>query len=45
MEWGKSEKKNPFKRQFHKMVKQTQTIRQQIAWVCLTILWDWRLKG
>ena len=30
------------------MVKRTQTIRQQIAdelLVCLTILWDWRLKG
>ena len=23
----------------------TQTIRRQIAWVCLTILWNWRLKG
>ena len=34
--------------QFHKVVKQTQTIRQKIAdelFACLTILWDWRLKG
>ena len=31
----------PFKRQFQKMFKHTQTI----VWVCLTILWDWRLKG
>ena len=28
-------------RQFHKVVKHTQTIRR----VCLTILWGWRLKG
>ena len=31
------------------MVKHSETIRQQIAgelfWVCLTILWGWRLKG
>ena len=30
------------------MVKHTHTIRvgnnQRIVWVCLTILWDWRLK-
>ena len=31
----------PFKRQFHKMVKHAQAI----VWVCLTILWGWRLKG
>ena len=38
----------PFKHQFHKMIKHTQTIRRQnwrrIVWECLTILWDWRLK-
>ena len=37
------------KRQFHKMVKHTQTICRkncrQTVWECLTILWDWRLKG
>ena len=31
------------------MVKHTHTIRRQfcrqIIWVCLAILWDWRLKG
>ena len=34
-------------RQFHKMVKHTQKIRRQITelFECLTILWDWRLKG
>ena len=43
-------------RQFDKMVKHTQTIHRQFAnnssaicrqivWACLTILWDWRLKG
>ena len=29
------------------MVKRTQTIRgnfRRIVWLCLTILWDWRLK-
>ena len=31
----------PFNCQSHKMVKYTQTI----VWVCLTILWNWRLKG
>ena len=39
---------NPLKRQFHKMVKHTQTICRQIAgefFEYLTILWDWRLKG
>ena len=34
-----------FKRQSHKKVKHTQTIRQQIIWVCLSILWVWYLKG
>ena len=41
-----------FKRKPHKMVEQTQTICRQFAgylngciWVCLTILWGWRLKG
>ena len=36
------------KRQFHNMVKHTQTIRRQIAdelFECLTILWDWSLMG
>ena len=38
-----------FHRQPHKMVKYTQTIRRlllelRIVWVCLTILWGWRLK-
>ena len=38
------------KRLLHKMVKHTQTIRRQkirqrIVWVCLTILWGWRLKN
>ena len=30
------------------MVKHSQTIRRQIAnklFECLTILWDWRMKG
>ena len=31
------------------MVKPIQTIRRQVAdeigWVCLTILWGWRLEG
>ena len=27
------------------MVKHTQAICRRIVWVCLTILWDWRLKG
>ena len=28
------------------MVKHTQIIRRRrIVWVCLTILWNWRLKG
>ena len=30
------------------MIKHTQTIRRQIVdelFECLTILWDWRLKG
>ena len=44
---------NPFKRQRHKIVKHTQTIRnnssaicQRLVWVCLTILGGgWRLKG
>ena len=34
------------KRQPHKMVKHTQkfvSFRWQIVWVCLTILWGWRL--
>ena len=39
----------PFKRQSHKMVRHTQTIRRQIAdelFECvLTILGNWRLKG
>ena len=38
----------PFKRQSHKIVKHTQTIRQQFAnelFECLTIFWNWRLKG
>ena len=35
----------PLKQQPHRMVKHTQTIRRQFAWVCLTILWGWRLKG
>ena len=35
----------PFKCQPHKMVNHTQAIRRQIASVCLTILWGWRLKG
>ena len=38
----------PFKRQPHKMVKHIQTTRWQIAgdlFVCLTILWGWRLNG
>ena len=34
-----------FKRLFNKMVKHTQTICRQIAWVWLTILWYRRLKG
>ena len=34
-----------FKRQLYKMVKHTQTICRRIVWVCLTILWDWHLKG
>ena len=29
-----------FKRQFHKMAN-----CRRIFWVCLAILWDWRLKG
>ena len=37
------------KRQFYKVVKHTQNnswaICQRIVWVCLTILWDWCLKG
>ena len=38
---------NPFKRQAHKMVKHTQTIRQLLPtvaddfFVCVTILWGW----
>ena len=40
-----SNDKYPFKRQSHKMIKHTQTIRRQFAdelfWVCLTILWNW----
>ena len=38
----------PFKRQFHKRVKHTQTFRRQIVdelFECLTILWDWRFIG
>ena len=38
----------PFNRQSHKMVKHTQTIRQQFVdklFECLNILWYWRLKG
>ena len=35
----------PFKRQPHKMVKQTQKIRRRIVWVGLTISQGWRLKG
>ena len=41
-------KSYPFKRQSHRMVKHTQTIRRQFAdelFKCLTILWGWRLKG
>ena len=39
---------NSFKRQPHRMVKHTQTIRRLTAnelFKCLTILWEWRLKG
>ena len=38
----------PFKHQPHKLVKHTQTIRQQFAdklFECLTILWVWCLEG
>ena len=36
----------PFEGQLYKMVKHTQIIRRQKPTnVCLTILWDWRLKG
>ena len=39
-----------FKRQPHLTVKHTQTIRRQITdelfeYACLTILWNWHLKG
>ena len=37
-----------FKRQSHKPVKHTQTVRGKrrwIVWVCLTSLWGWCLKG
>ena len=36
----------PFKpRQPHKILKHTQIICRRIVWVCLSILWGWRLKG
>ena len=38
----------PFKHEPRKMVEHNQTIRRQIAdqlFECLTILWDWRMKG
>ena len=38
----------PFKRQPHKMVKHTQNNSSAFAdklFVCLTILWGWRLKS
>ena len=36
----------PFKRQPHIMVKHSHAIHFiQFIWVCLTILWGWRLKG
>ena len=34
-----------FKRQSHKLFKDTQTIHRRIIRVCLTILWNWPLKG
>ena len=44
------EKGLTLKHQSHKMVKHTQTIRRQITdelfeYACLTILWNWHLKG
>ena len=37
----------PFKRKPRKMVKHTQTIRQLLLTICLTVfdrLWRWRIK-